>query len=124
MNTIIQGTDPRITISGLTDVLGKIGITLPETVTVTPETVTVPDPDTAEIVDAIQAAAVTRLPIRRFSASSRPALSPGAGTWISSNRRHARTSGPRSRTRSTRSTIRSTPFSTPLPVSLRLSCPS
>ena len=56
MTTIIQGTDPRITIRGMTDVLGKIGITLPESVTATPQHVTVPDPDTAEIVDAIQAA--------------------------------------------------------------------
>ena len=56
MNTIIKGDDPRITISGLADVLAKIGLTLPETVTTTPEHVTVPDPDTAEIVDAIQAA--------------------------------------------------------------------
>lgn len=56
MTTIIQGTDPRITISGLSNALAKIGLTLPETVTTTPEHVTVPDPDTAEIVDAIQAA--------------------------------------------------------------------
>src|SRR5699024_6950510 len=40
----------------LTAVLGKIGLTLPENVTTTPQHVTVPDPDTAEIVDAIQAA--------------------------------------------------------------------
>ena len=56
MTNIIKGDDPRITISGLADVLAKIGLTLPETVTTTPEHVTVPDPDTAEIVDAIQAA--------------------------------------------------------------------
>ena len=56
MTTIIQGTDPRVTIRGLTDVLGRIGLTLPESVTTTPQHVTVPDPDTAEIVDAIQAA--------------------------------------------------------------------
>ena len=56
MTTIIQGTDPRVTIRGLTDVLGRIGLTLPENVTTTPQHVTVPDPDTAEIVAAIQAA--------------------------------------------------------------------
>ena len=54
--TIINGADPRITIRSLTDVLGKIGLVLPENVTATPQTVTVPDPDTAEIVDAIKAA--------------------------------------------------------------------
>ena len=54
--TIINGADPRITIRSLTDVLGKIGLVLPESVTATPQTVTVPDPDTAEIVDAIKAA--------------------------------------------------------------------
>ena len=56
MTIIIKGDDPRITIRGLANALAKIGLTLPEEVTVTPETVTVPDPDTAEIVDAIQAA--------------------------------------------------------------------
>lgn len=56
MTTIIKGTDPRITIRSLTDVLGRIGLTLPAAVTTTPQHVTVPDPDTAEIVDAIQAA--------------------------------------------------------------------
>ena len=56
MTTIIQGTDPRITISGLSNALAKIGLSLPETVTDAPQHVTVPDPDTTEIVDAIQAA--------------------------------------------------------------------
>ena len=56
MNAIIQGTDPRITIRSLTAALAKIGLTLPETVTTTPQHVTVPDPDSAEIVAAIQAA--------------------------------------------------------------------
>src|SRR5699024_2005487 len=56
MTTIIKGDDPRITIRGLANALAKIGLTLPESVTATPQTVTVPDPDTAEIVDAIQAA--------------------------------------------------------------------
>ena len=56
MNTIIQGTDPRITIRGLANALARIGLTLPAAVTTTPQHVTVPDPDTAEIVDAIQAA--------------------------------------------------------------------
>lgn len=56
MTIIIKGDDPRITIRGLANALAKIGITLPESVTATPQTVTVPDPDTAEIVDAIQAA--------------------------------------------------------------------
>lgn len=54
--TIINGADPRITIRGLTDVLGKIGVTLPENVTDAPETVTVPDPDSADIAAAIKAA--------------------------------------------------------------------
>ena len=54
--TIINGTDPRITIRGMTDALGKIGLTLPETVTATAQPVTVPDPDSAEIAAAIQAA--------------------------------------------------------------------
>ena len=54
--TIIQGTDPRITIRGMTDALGKIGLTLPENVTTTPQTVTVPDPDSDDIAAAIQAA--------------------------------------------------------------------
>lgn len=57
MNTIIKGDDPRITIRGLANALAPVGLTLPETVTTTPQTVTVPDPDTAEIVAAIQAAA-------------------------------------------------------------------
>lgn len=52
--TIINGTDPRITIKAMTDALGKIGVTLPENVTTTPQTVTVPDPDSAEIVAAIK----------------------------------------------------------------------
>ena len=56
MNNIIKGDDPRITIRSLSAALGKIGITLPENVTTTPQHVTVPDPDTAEIVDAIKAA--------------------------------------------------------------------
>ena len=56
MNAIIQGTDPRITIRSLTAALGKIGLSLPENVTTTPQHVTVPDPDTTEIVDAIKAA--------------------------------------------------------------------
>ena len=56
MSNIIKGTDPRITIRGLGNALDKIGVTLPENVTTTPEHVTVPDPDTAEIVAAIQAA--------------------------------------------------------------------
>ena len=54
--TIINGTDPRITIRGMTDVLGKIGITLPAAVTDAPQAVTVPDPDSAEIAAAIKAA--------------------------------------------------------------------
>ena len=54
--TIINGTDPRITIRGMTDALGKIGLTLPETVTATAQPVTVPDPDSAEIAAAIKAA--------------------------------------------------------------------
>ena len=56
MNTIIKGTDPRITIRGMTDVLAPIGLTLPETVTATAQPVTVPDPDSAEIAAAIKAA--------------------------------------------------------------------
>ena len=56
MSNIIKGDDPRITIRSLTAALGKIGLSLPENVTTTPQHVTVPDPDTAEIVDAIQAA--------------------------------------------------------------------
>ena len=56
MTTIIKGDDPRITIRSLTAALAKIGLTLPETVTTTPQHVTVPDPDSAEIVAAIQAA--------------------------------------------------------------------
>ena len=54
--TIINGTDPRITIRGLTDVLGRIGLALPENVTTTPATVTVPEPDSADIAAAIKAA--------------------------------------------------------------------
>ena len=54
--TIIQGTDPRITIRGMTDVLAPIGLTLPETVTATAQPVTVPDPDSADIAAAIHAA--------------------------------------------------------------------
>ena len=38
--TIINGTDPRITIRGMTDALAKIGLTLPEQVTATPQPVT------------------------------------------------------------------------------------
>ena len=56
MTTIIKGDDPRITIRGLANALAPIGLTLPENVTTTPQTVTVPDPDTAEIVAAIKAA--------------------------------------------------------------------
>ena len=56
MTTVIKGDDPRITIRSLSAALGKIGITLPKNVTTTPQTVTVPDPDTTEIVDAIKAA--------------------------------------------------------------------
>ena len=56
MSNIIKGDDPRITIRSLTAALAKIGLTLPETVTTTPQHVTVPDPDSAEIVAAIQAA--------------------------------------------------------------------
>ena len=56
MNNIIKGDDPRITIRSLTAALGKIGLSLPENVTTTPQHVTVPDPDSAEIVAAIQAA--------------------------------------------------------------------
>ena len=56
MTTIIKGDDPRITIRGLANALAPVGLTLPENVTTTPQTVTVPDPDTAEIVDAIKAA--------------------------------------------------------------------
>ena len=54
--TIINGTDPRITIRGMTDALGKIGLTLPAAVTDTTQPVTVPDPDSAEIAAAIKAA--------------------------------------------------------------------
>ena len=56
MTTIIKGDDPRITIRGLANALAPVGLSLPENVTTTPQTVTVPDPDTTEIVDAIQAA--------------------------------------------------------------------
>ena len=56
MTNIIQGSDPRITIRGLANALAPVGLSLPENVTTTPEHVTVTDPDTAEIVDAIQAA--------------------------------------------------------------------
>ena len=54
--TIITGTDPRITIRGLTAALAPIGLTLPAAVTDAPATVTVPDPDSAEIAGAIRAA--------------------------------------------------------------------
>ena len=54
--TIITGTDPRITIRGLTAALAPIGLTLPAAVTDAPATVAVPDPDSAEIADAIHAA--------------------------------------------------------------------
>ena len=54
--SIITGTDPRITIRGMTAVLAPIGITLPAAVTDAPQAVTVPDPDSAEIAAAIQAA--------------------------------------------------------------------
>ena len=54
--TIINGTDPRITIRGMTDALGKIGLTLPAAVTDAPAPVAVPDPDSAEIAAAIKAA--------------------------------------------------------------------
>ena len=54
--TIITGADPRHTIRGLTAALAPIGLTLPETVTDAPATVTVPDPDSAEIAAAIRAA--------------------------------------------------------------------
>ena len=54
--SIITGTDPRITIRGMTAVLAPIGITLPAAVTATAQPVTVPDPDSAEIAAAIQAA--------------------------------------------------------------------
>src|SRR5699024_920463 len=57
MIAVIKRDDPRITIPGLANALAKIGITLPENVTTTPQHVTVPDPDSAEIVAAIQAAA-------------------------------------------------------------------
>ena len=56
MSNIIKGDDPRITIRGLANALAPVGLTLPETVTTTPQHVTVPDPDSAEIVAAIQAA--------------------------------------------------------------------
>ena len=56
MSNIIKGDDPRITIRGLANALAPIGLSLPETVTTTPQHVTVPDPDTTEIVDAIKAA--------------------------------------------------------------------
>ena len=54
MSNIIKGDDPRITIRGLANALAPVGLTLPENVTTTPQTVTVPDPDTAEIVAAIK----------------------------------------------------------------------
>lgn len=56
MNTFIHGEDPSYAIRRMADALSKIGITLPETVTDTPQTVTVPDPDSAEIAAAISAA--------------------------------------------------------------------
>lgn len=55
MTTVIKGTDPRITIRGLANALAPVGLTLPESVTATPQTVTVPDPDSAEIAEAIRA---------------------------------------------------------------------
>ena len=54
--TSINGGDPRITIRGLTNALAKVGLTLPENVTTTPATVTVPEPDSADIAAAIKAA--------------------------------------------------------------------
>ena len=54
MTTIIKGDDPRITIRSLTNALARIGLSLPENVTTTPQTVTVPDPDSAEIGAAIK----------------------------------------------------------------------
>ena len=54
--TIINGTDPRHTIRGMTDALAPIGLTLPAAVTDAPTPVAVPDPDSADIVAAIQAA--------------------------------------------------------------------
>ena len=56
MNTFIHGEDPRHAIRRMADALSKIGLTLPETITDTPQTVTVPDPDSAEIAAAISAA--------------------------------------------------------------------
>ena len=56
MNTFIHGEDPRYAIRRMADALSKIGLTLPETITDTPQTVTVPDPDNAEIAAAIRAA--------------------------------------------------------------------
>ena len=56
MNTIIQGDDPRITIRSLSAALAKVGLVLPETVTAPPQTVAVPDPDSADIAAAIKAA--------------------------------------------------------------------
>src|SRR5699024_12249023 len=57
MNTFIHGEDPSYAIRRMADALSKIGLTLPEAVADTPQTVTVPDPDNAEIAAAIQAAA-------------------------------------------------------------------
>ena len=57
MNNIIKGDDPRIAIRGLAAALAPVGLTLPESVTATPQTVTVPDPDSADIAAAIKAAA-------------------------------------------------------------------
>lgn len=54
--TIINGGDPRHTIRSLGAALGKVGVTLPEAVTTTPQTVAVPDPDSAEIAAAVRAA--------------------------------------------------------------------
>ena len=56
MNTFIHGEDPSYAIRRMADALSKIGLTLPEAVTDTPQTVTVPDPDNAEIAAAIRAA--------------------------------------------------------------------
>ena len=56
MNTFIHGEDPSYAIRRMAAALSKIGLTLPETVTATPQTVTVHEPDSAEIIAAIKAA--------------------------------------------------------------------
>src|SRR5699024_5558378 len=56
MNTFIHGEDPSYAIGRMADALSKIGITLPETIADTPQPVTVPDPENAEIAAAIKAA--------------------------------------------------------------------